>query len=124
MMQDYQTLALSYAEELSDLKRRYASLERHCRGLESKLSKTRGRMKMYRERCEAWERALAKADKLFHLVDEGGKTYGDQAMAYGIMYRAAVIRKEVEPAYRSDPAKIRRKVLNRTNRPEAEESGE
>lgn len=52
-MQDYQTLALSYAEELSDLKRRYADLERHCRGLESKLSKTRGRMKMYRERCKA-----------------------------------------------------------------------
>lgn len=123
-MQDYQTLALSHAEELSDLKRRYASLERHCRGLESKLSKTRGRMKMYRERCKAWERALAKADELFHLVDEGVKTYDDQARAYGIMYCAAVIRKEVEPAYRSDPAKIRRKVLNRTNRPEAEESGE
>ena len=50
MMQDYQALALSYAEELSDLKRRYSNLERHCRGLESKLSKTRDRMKMYRER--------------------------------------------------------------------------
>lgn len=121
-MQDYQTLALSYADELADLKRRYASLERHCRGLESKLSKTRGRMKLYRERCRAWETALAKADEPFHLVDKGVKTYDDQARAYGIMYCATVIRKEVEPAYRHDPAKIRRKVLNRTNQPE--ESGE
>lgn len=124
MTQDYQSLALGYAEELSDLKRRYANLERHCRGLESKLSKTRDRMRMYRERCKAWERALAKAYELFHLVGKEGKTHDDQARAYGIMCCAAVIRKEVEPAYCHDPAKIRRKVLNRTNRPEAEESGE
>lgn len=121
-MQDYQTLALSYADELADLKRRYASLECHCRGLESKLSKTRGRMKLYRERCRAWETALAKADELFHLVDGGVKTYDDKARAYGIMCCATVIRKEVEPSYRHDPAKIRRKVLNRTHQPE--ESGE
>lgn len=32
-MQDYQTQALSYAEELYDLKRKYGDLERHCKGL-------------------------------------------------------------------------------------------
>ena len=116
-MQDYQSLAFGYAEELSDLKR-------HCAGLEAKLAKTRGRMKLYRERCRVWERALAKADELYHLVDRSAKTPEDMAKAYGIAYCAAVIRKEVEPAYRTDPAKIRRKVLNRTNQPEAEESGE
>lgn len=123
-MQDYQTLALSCAEELSDLKRRYANLERHCRGLESKLSKTRDRMKLYRERCCAWETALGKADELCHLVDRSAKAPDDMARAYGITYCATVIRKEVEPAYRHDPAKIRRKVLNRTHQPEVEESGE
>lgn len=123
-MQDFQSFALGYAEELSDLKRRYANLERHCRGLESKLSKTRGRMKLYRERCRAWETALGKADELYHLVDRSAKTPDDMARAYGITYCAAVIRKEVEPAYRTDPAKIRRKVLNRTNQPEVEENGE
>lgn len=121
-MQDYQTLALSYAEELSDLKRRYANLERHCRGLESKLSKTRGRVKLYRERCRAWETALGKVDELYHLVDRSAKTPEDMARAYGITYCATVIRKEVEPAYRHDPAKIRRKVLTCTHQPE--ESGE
>jgi chromosome segregation ATPase len=121
-MQDYQTLALSYAEELSDLKRRYANLERHCRGLESKLSNTRGRMKMYRERCKAWERALDRVDELYHLADRNADTPEDMAKAYSIAYCATVIRREVEPAYRHDPSKIRRKVLNRTHQPE--ESGE
>jgi hypothetical protein len=121
-MQDYQTLALSYADGLADLKRRYANLERHCRGLESKLSKTRDRMKMYRERCRAWETALGKADELYRLVDRRAKTPDDMARAYGIACCATVIRKEVEPAYRHNPEKIRRKVLNCTNQPE--ESGE
>ena len=112
-MQDYQSLALSYAEELSDLKRRYASLERHCRGLESKLSKTRGRMKMYRERCQAWERALAKVDEIYW-----GFLGSDELTATHRAYAAAVcaanIRKVVAPTYPSaDCAELRPKVLNR-----------
>lgn len=120
-MQDYRTLALSYAEELSDLKRRYASLERRCRGLESKLSKTRGRMKMYRERCKAWERSLANADRLYlgHMRDEDPMA---AHMAYGVAVCAANIRKEVAPTYPSaDCAELRTKVLNRppeTDKPE------
>lgn len=112
-MQDYQTLALSYAEELSDLKRRYANLERHSRGLESKLSKTRDRMKMYRERCEAWERALATVDRLHWCsMRDGEPTSSD--MAYGVAACAALIRKEVAPTYPSaDCAELRTKVLNR-----------
>ncbi len=111
-MQDYQTLALSYAEELSDIKRRYADLERHCRGLEQKLSKTRGRMKLYRERCRAWETALIEVDEIYHQIEKYGKTKDDMAVAYGIGLSAAMIRKQVEPAYRTDPRKIMRKVLN------------
>lgn len=120
MMQDYQTLAISYAEELSDLKRRYASLERHCRGLESKLSKTRGRMKMYRERCKAWERALAKVDTLYRgfMRDEDLMA---PHMAYGAAVCAAAIRKEVAPTYPSaDCAELRAKVLNRDPASEAD----
>lgn len=112
-MQDYQTLALSYAEELSDLKRRYADLERHCRGLESKLSKTRDRMKMYRERCKAWERALAKVDRLYwgYMHDEELRA---PQKAYGVAVCAVLIRKEVAPTYPSaDCAELRTKVLNR-----------
>ena len=112
-MQDYQSLALSYAEELSDLKRRYANLERHCRGLESKLSKTRGRMKMYRELCQAWERALAKVDEIYW-----GFLGSDELTATHRAYAAAVcaanIRKVVAPTYPSaDCAELRPKVLNR-----------
>lgn len=111
-MNDYQALALSYADELSDLKRRYASLERHCRGLESKLSKTRERMKMYRERCRAWERALSNVDRLYW-----GFMSDEELMAphkaYGVAVCAASIRKEVAPAYPSaDCAELRRKILN------------
>ena len=116
-MQDYQSLALSYAEELSDLKRRYASLERHCRGLESKLSKTRDRMKMYRERCRAWEMALAKVDEIywgFLGSDELTSTH----RAYAVAVCAANIRKVVAPTYPSaDCAELRPKVLNRSTPP-------
>lgn len=113
-MQDYQSLALSYAEELSDLKRRYANLERHCRGLESKLSKTRDRMKMYRERCRAWERSLAKVDEIYL-----GFLGSDEIMVTHRAYAAAVcaanIRKVVAPTYPSaDCAELRPKVLNRS----------
>lgn len=112
-MKDYQTLALSYAEELSDLKRRYANLERHCRGLESKLSKTRDRMKMYRERCKAWERALANVDR-FHWCFMRDEKPASSDMAYGVAACAALIRKEVAPTYPSaDCAELRTKVLNR-----------
>ena len=114
VMQDYQTLALSYAEELSDLKRRYANLERHCRGLESKLSKTRVRMKMYRERCKAWERALANVDRLYwgYMRDEDPMA---PHTAYAVAVCAALIRKEVAPTYPSaDCAELRTKVLNRS----------
>ena len=113
-MQDYQSLALGYAEELSDLKRRYANLERHCRGLESKLSKTRDRMKMYRERCRAWEMALAKVDEIYWCFlgsDELTSTH----RAYAVAVCAANIRKVVAPTYPSaDCAKLRPKVLNRS----------
>lgn len=112
-MQDYQSLALGYTEELQDLKRRYANLERHCRGLESKLSKTRGRMKMYRERCKAWERALANVDRLYrgYMRDEDLMA---PHMAYAVAVCAALIRKEVGPAYPSaDCAELRTKILNR-----------
>lgn len=120
MMQDYQTLALGYAEELSDLKRRYANLERHCRGLESKLSKTRDRMKMYRERCKAWERALAKVDTLYRgfMRDEDLMA---PHIAYGVAVCAACIRKEVAPTYPSaDCAELRTKVLNSAPAPEVD----
>lgn len=111
-MNDYQALALSYADELSDLKRRYASLERHCRGLESKLSKTRDRMKMYRELCRAWERALAKVDEIYwgFMRDE---EFTAPHKAYGVAVCAANIRKEVAPTYQSaDCAELRIKILN------------
>lgn len=111
-MQDYQAPALSYADELSDLKRRYASLERHCRGLESKLSKTRDRMKMYRERCRAWESALSNVDRLYwgFMSDE---ELTAPSKAYGVAVCAANIRKEVAPTYPSaDCAELRTKVLN------------
>ena len=121
-MQDYQTLALSYAEELSDLKRRYANLERHCRGLESKLSKTRDRMKMYRERCKAWERALAKADRLYRGYMHDEELRAPQK-AYGVAVCAALIRKEVASAYPSaDCAELRNKVLNRAPSPDGDKT--
>jgi hypothetical protein len=116
-MQDYQSLDLSYAEELSDLKRRYANLERHCRGLESKLSKTRGRMKMYRARCKAWESALTKVDEIYW-----GFVGSDELMAPHMAYATAVcaanIRKVVAPTYPSDYCEeLRPKLLNRTAQP-------
>lgn len=116
-MQDYQSLALGYAEELSDLKRRYANLERHCRGLESKLSKTRDRMKMYRARCKAWERSLANVDMLYwgYMRDEDLMA---PHMAYGVAVCVANIRKEVAPTYPSaDCEELRPKLLNRTTQP-------
>lgn len=99
-MQDYQSLALSYVEELSDLKRRYANLERHCRGLESKLAKTRDRMKMYRERCKAWERALDNANELYRAFLRGTDCTS-VAKAFGVSVCMANIRKEVAPTYPS-----------------------
>lgn len=121
-MQDYQSLALSYAEELSDLKRKHADLERHCRGLESKLSKTRDRMKMYRERCGAWERALAKVDEIYwsYMRD---KELAVLSKAYGVAVCAANIRKEVAPTYPSaDCAELRPKVLNRAPSPKVDKT--
>ena len=111
-MNDYQSLALSYADELSDLKRRYTSLERHCRGLESKLSKTRDRMKMYRERCRAWESALSNVDRLYWgLMSDEELTAPHKA--YGVAVCAANIRKEVAPTYPSaDCAELHHKILN------------
>lgn len=128
-MNGYQPLALSFAEELSDLKRRYeklerkhADLERHCRGLESKLSKTRDRMKMYRERCKAWERALATVDR-FHWCFMRDEKPASSDMAYGVAACAALIRKEVAPTYPSaDCAELRTKVLNRTSSPEVDKT--
>ena len=116
-MQDYQSLALNYAEELSDLKRRYANLERHCRGLESKLSKTRDRMKIYRARCKAWESALATVDEIYwsYMRD---KDLAVLSKAYGVAVCAANIRRVVAPTYPSaDCAELRPKVLNRTSYP-------
>lgn len=128
-MNGYQPLALSFAEELSDLKRRYeklerkhADLERHCRGLESKLSKTRDRMKMYRERCRAWESALSNVDRLYwgFMSDE---ELTAPSKAYGVAVCAANIRKEVAPTYPSaDCAELHHKILNRAPSPEVEES--
>lgn len=121
-MQDYQSLALSYAEELSDLKRRYANLERHCRGLESKLSKTRDRMKMYRARCKAWESALANVDRLYwgYMRD---KDLAVLSKAYGVAVCAANIRRVVAPTYPSaDCAELRPKVLNRTHSQEVDKT--
>lgn len=116
-MRDYQSLALSYAEELSDLKRKHANLERHCRGLESKLSKTRDRMKMYRARCKAWESAFAKVYEIYW-----GFMRDEEPMAphkaYGAAVCAANIRKEVAPTYPSaDCMELRPKLLNRTTQP-------
>ena len=117
-MQDYQSLALNYAEELSDLKRRYANLERHCRGLESKLSKTRDRMKMYRARCKAWESALDRVDKLYYSFMAHGTDRTSMANAYGVAICAAHIRDEVAPTYPSaDCVELRPKVLNRASYP-------
>lgn len=122
-MQDYQSLALSYAEELSDLKRRYASLERHCRGLESKLSKTRDRMKMYRARCKAWEMALDMVDKLYHSFLANGTDPTAPSKAYGVAVCAANIRKVVAPTYPiADCAELRPKVLNRAPSPEVDKT--
>lgn len=123
MMQDYQSLALSCAEELSDLKRRYASLERHCRGLESKLAKTRDRMKMYRARCKAWESALAKVDEIYWDFMRDEELMAPHK-AYGVAVCAANIRKEVAPTYPSaDCAELRIKRLNRAPAPpEVEET--
>lgn len=121
-MQDYQTLALSYVEELYDLKRRHADLERHCRGLESKLSKTRDRMKLYRARCKAWERALTLAGTLYRDFMRDEKPASSD-MAYGVVACAALFRKEVEPTYPSaDCAELRTKVLNRTPAPEVDKT--
>lgn len=121
-MQDYQSLALSYAEELSDLKHRYANLERHCRGLESKLSKTRDRMKMYRARCKAWESALATVDEIYwsYMRD---KDLAVLSKAYGVAVCAANIRRVVAPTYPSaDCAELRPKVLNRSTHPEVDKT--
>lgn len=128
-MNGYQPLALSFAEELSDLKRRYeklerkhADLERHCRGLESKLSKTRDRMKMYRERCRAWESALSNVDRLYwgFMSDE---ELTAPSKAYGVAVCAANIRKEVAPTYPSaDCAELHRKILNRAPPPEVDKT--
>ena len=116
-MQDYQSLALSYAEELSDLKRRYANLERHCRGLESKLSKTRDRMKMYRARCKAWEMALDMVDKLYYSFLANVTDHTAPSKAYGVAVCASNIRKVVAPTYPSaDCAELRPKLLNRTTK--------
>lgn len=128
-MNGYQPLALSFAEELSDLKRRYeklerkhADLERHCRGLESKLSKTRDRMKMYRERCKAWERALATVDR-FHWCFMRDEKPASSDMAYAVAACAALIRKEVAPTYPSvDCAELHRKILNRAPSPEVDKT--
>lgn len=121
-MQDYQSLALSYADELSDLKRRYANLERHCRGLESKLSKTRDRMKMYRERCRAWERALSKVDEIYWGFLGSDELTATQR-AYASAVCAANIRKVVAPTYPSaDCAELRPKVLNRAPSPEVDKT--
>lgn len=118
-MNGYQPLALSYADELSDLKRRYeklerkhADLERHCRGLESKLSKTRDRMKLYRARCRAWESALSNVDRLYwRFMSDEELTAPHKA--YGVAVCAANIRKEVAPTYPSaDCAELHRKILN------------
>lgn len=117
-MNDYQALALSYAEELSDLKRRYSNLKRHCRGLESKLSKTRGRMKMYRERCKAWERALDKVDELYHSFMVHDLDRMNVFRACGVAMCAADIRKEVAPTYPSaECEELRTKLFNRTTQP-------
>lgn len=128
-MNGYQPLALGFAEELSDLKRRYeklerkhADLERHCRGLESKLSKTRDRMKMYRERCRAWEMALENVDRLYwgFMSDE---ELTAPHKAYGVAVCAANIRKVVAPTYPSvDCAELRPKILNRTSSPEVDKT--
>ena len=119
-MRDHRSPAPGSAEELSDLKRRYASLERHCRGLESKLSKTRGRMETYRGRCRAWERALAEADGLYRGYMRDGDPMASR-IAYGVAVCASAIRKEVAPAYPSaDCAELRRKALNRA--PEADKA--
>lgn len=125
-MNGYQPLALSFAEELSDLKRRYeklerkhADLERHCRGLESKLSKTRDRMKMYRERCRAWESALGNANELYRAFLHG-TDYTSIAKAFGVSMCMANIRKEVAPTYPSaDCAELHHQLLNRTTKPVA-----
>ena len=116
-MNGYQPLAMSFAEELSDLKRRYEKLERHCRGLESKLAKTRDRMKMYRARCKAWESALAKVDELYWDFMRDEELMAPHK-AYGVAICAANIRKEVAPTYPStDCAELRPKLLNRTTQP-------
>lgn len=130
-MNGYQPLALSFAEELSDLKRRYEKLERkhadlehHCRGLESKLSKTRDRMKMYRERCKAWETALENVDRLYwgFMSDE---ELTAPSKAYGVAVCAANIRKEVTPTYPSaDCAELHRKILNHPTPPYRHIGGE
>lgn len=128
-MNGYQPLALSFAEELSDLKRRYeklerkhADLERHCRGLESKLAKTRDRMKMYRERCRAWESALSNVDRLYwgFMSDE---ELTAPSKAYGVAVCAANIRKEVAPTYPSaDCAELHHKILNCASSPEVDKT--
>ena len=121
-MRDYQSLALSYAEELSDLKRKHANLERHCRGLESKLSKTRDRMKMYRARCKAWESAFAKVYEIYW-----GFMRDEEPMAphkaYATAVCAANIRKEVAPTYPSpDCVELKPKILNRSPSTQVDES--
>lgn len=128
-MNGYQPLALSFAEELSDLKRRYeklerkhADLERHCRGLESKLSKTRDRMKLYRERCRAWESALGNANELYRTFLHGTDSMSI-AKAFGVSVCMANIRKDVAPTYPSaDCVELRTKILKRTSPPEVDKT--
>lgn len=118
-MRDCRSPALGHAEELSDLKRRHADLERHCRGLESKLAKTRDRMEMYRGRCRAWEGALAEADRLYRGYMRDGDPMAPR-IAYGVAVCASAIRKEVAPAYPgADCAELRGKVLDRAPSPDA-----
>ena len=122
-MQDYQTVALGYADELYGLKRRYADLERHCRELESKLSKTRDRMKMYRSRCKAWETALAEVDEIYNAFRKHGTNRVDIEKTYVVEICAACIRKNVAPTYPSaDCEELRTKVLNRTPAPEVDKT--
>ena len=121
-MRDCRSLPPGHAEELSGLKRRNADLERRCRGLESKLSKTRDRMEMYRERCRAWETALENADRLYRgfMGDEGPTA---PSKAYGVAVCASCIREGVAPTYPgADCAELRGKVLNRAPSPGADKT--
>ena len=77
-------------------------------------------MKLYRERCRAWEMALENVDRLYwgFMSDE---ELTAPSKAYGVAVCAANIRKEVAPTYPSaDCAELRPKILNRTSSPEVD----